>query len=383
MNITSDEYVGGKIVYKLLNAPLDSSYVWVYKNGNRLVQGLDYTVSLPRAVVNLVINSTIDDMIKIVVFGSDIFRLPSAFEIYKDMLNIYQFKRWAITSVELVQQLNYFDQQIVVNDASELSEPIATKNIPGVIYINGERIEYLKKEGNILSQLRRGSYGTSIGEIYAAGSKIIDIGQNDTLPYNEDQHRTDFISDGSTLIVGILDFIPVKSDKSRWYSNNLYINKGLFDINTAYTSRNVVEYNGLFYVNKKSSQNIYPADPLYPDYWDQITIPEDHYPCDTIEVFVSGRRLRKDPMVVYDENISASSIDGDKIVEAEFSVDGETAGIRLTTTPPAGTRISILRKVGKIWKDRGVDSIQSSTTLLDNSTPVAKFIAQKSTLLPE
>lgn len=380
MKIVSDEYVGGKVIYKLLNSPLSASYVWVYKNNIRLTQDVDYVVSVPRATVHLVADSTVDDVIKIVVFGSSIFKLPSAFEMHKDMLNIYQFKRWSINNVELAQDLNYFDQQIVINDAENLSEPLATKNIPGVVYINGERIEYLKKQGNVLSQLRRGTFGTSIGEKYSIGSKVIDIGPEETLPYNEEQLRTDFISDGSTLIVGVLDFVPPKADKSRWYSSNFYTDRGVFNFNTNYVPRNVVEYRGAQYVNIRASYQINPTDSKY---WSEITIPAEYGPCDAIEVFVSGQRLKKNPTIIYDEEISASSFDGDKIVEAEFTVDGVTAGIRLTNPVPAGRRISIIRKTGKIWKDRGVDSIQSGATLLENNTPIAKFIGQKNTLLPE
>ena len=64
--------------------------------------------------------------------------------------------------VKLAKDLNYYDLQIEVTDASILAEPNAARNISGVIEIGSERIEYLQKSGNILSQLRRGYLGTSI-----------------------------------------------------------------------------------------------------------------------------------------------------------------------------------------------------------------------------
>lgn len=388
MDMISDEYVGGKVVYRLKNIPLNIDYVWVYKNGQRLTQNVDYIVTLPRSIVELTTQSTEDDLIKIVTFGSSTYKLPSAFEISKDMLNIYQYKRWSITDVELTVDLNYYDQQIYVNDATSLFEPIVSKNLPGVLYIGGERIEYFKKQGNLLSQLRRGSSGTPIGVNYPSGSKIIDVSANETIPYNENQHRTDFVSDGSTLIVGILDFIPTLSDRARWFSSYLYVDKGTFVLDNTYTQRNVVLYNGTYYVNKKLSKKVLPTDNKY---WDPLTIPENFGPCDLIDVFVGGQRLRKDPILVYDEELSASSYDGDKIVEAEFSVDGISSSIRLTNPVTAGTRISVIRKQGNIWKDRVTDEnttdnivkIQSAASLLDNNTTVAKFIAQKTTKLPE
>ena len=42
-------------------------------------------------------------------------------------------------------------------------------NIPGVIFIDGERIEYYLKEDGVLRQLRRGTLGTGIATVHAKG----------------------------------------------------------------------------------------------------------------------------------------------------------------------------------------------------------------------
>jgi len=335
MEIVSDEYVGGKINYQLGFAPLDASYVWVYKNGERLVQDREFYVSLPRGVVYLKDSTTTDDTIKIVLFGSKIYRSPSAYEIHKDMLNGYSFKRYSVDStVTLTKELTYYDQEIVVTDASTLSEPMRERNIPGTLIINSERIEYLQKTGNTLTQLRRGVSGTAIAPIHSAGSFVVDIGRNETIPYKESQNKLDFISDGSTLLVGPLDFIPTKSSRI-W--------------TTATT----------------------------------VTIPEEYGPCDEFEVFAGGERLRKDSLQVYDESLGASSPSSDVVLEADFSVDGVSPYIRLTSKIPAGTRISIIKKVGNIWYEKGATTVSKGITLLENSTPIAAFIAKKTTRLPE
>jgi hypothetical protein len=207
MQIVSDEYTGGKVNYKLGFAPLNSSYVWVYKNGERLVQ-TDYYVSLPRGVLYLKDATTADDIIKVVLFGSKIYSQPVAYEIHKDMLNVYHYKRFSKTSIKLAQPLNYYDQQLTVTDASELASPIANRNLPGVVLINNERIEYLQKTGNVLSQLRRGVQGTSIAELHPVDSYVVDVGLPETIPYKENQDRIDFVSDGSSLMIGPLDYIP-------------------------------------------------------------------------------------------------------------------------------------------------------------------------------
>jgi hypothetical protein len=332
MGIVSDEYTGGKVNYYLPQTPLAASYVWVYKNGVRLTKDQDYYVSLPRSVLYLTANSTAADLIKVVTFGSDIYRAPSAFEIHKDMLNIYHFKRYSIGAVELAKDLNYYDQEITVNDGSLLGEPIVSRNVPGIITVNGERIEYNSKVGNVLSKLRRGSFGTAIPVLHATGSVVADVGPRETVPYNETQDRQDFVSDGSSLLVGPLDFTPVQGTRTTWYRS---------------------------------------------------TIPTTHGPCDQVEVFAAGKRLRKDPLAVYDETLGASSPAADTQLEAEFAVDGVANYIRLTTAIPAGTRISVIRRTGKVWYDRGETTASAGESLLENTTPMAEFIAKRTTKLPE
>jgi hypothetical protein len=81
--------------------------------------------------------------------------------------------------------------------------------------------------------------------------------------------------------------------------------------------------------------------------------------------------------------LGASSPDADRILEAEFSVDGISNTIRLTTTVPAGARITVIRKVGSVWYERGIGSATNGVTLLESGTAIADFIASRTTDLPE
>jgi hypothetical protein len=331
-DIVSDQKSGGKVQYQLARPPISDSYVWVYKNGVRLTQDKDYYVSIPRNVVYLNVPSTSADDIRTITFTSEIFRLPSAYEIHKDMLNIFHFSRFSKGTVALAAALNYYDTAISVTDATELTIPLPQKNQPGIVYISGERIEYLTKQGNVLGQLRRGTQGTAIGEVYDIGTAVINISYEDRIPYNETQERTDFVSDGSTLLVGPLDFTPAIGTRNSWATT---------------------------------------------------TIPAEYGACDQVEVFAAGRRLRKDPVAVWVEDNGASSPSADEIREAEFSVDGVSAYLRLTEPLPAGTRITVVKRVGKTWYDRGLTTATSGVTLLENASPIAKFIAEKTTSIPE
>ena len=74
---------------------------------------------------------------------------------------------------------------------------------------------------------------------------------------------------------------------------------------------------------------------------------------------------------------------GDTTLEAEFSVDGVNPYIRLTTAVSAGTRITVLRRIGSTWYDQGATTASTGQTLTKNQSPVLTFITQKASELPE
>ena len=99
-------------------------------------------------------------------------------------------------------------------------------------------------------------------------------------------------------------------------------------------------------------------------------------------MFAGGRRLRKDPLDIWVEANGAYSPAADEKLEAEFAVDGVSAYIRLTVPLAAGTRITVIKRTGRTWYDRGESTASGGITLLDNSTAIARFIAEKTTGLP-
>jgi hypothetical protein len=74
---------------------------------------------------------------------------------------------------------------ITVAKGSVLSNPNPAKRLPGIIEIFGERIEYYKRDGNVLSQLRRGTLGTGVRLVYEMGTLVQDIGKTETIPYRD------------------------------------------------------------------------------------------------------------------------------------------------------------------------------------------------------
>jgi hypothetical protein len=331
-DIISDEYQGGQFEFVLKRNPLNDSYIWVYKNGVRLTLNQDFSLDLQNRSIKLSQPSLNTDNIRIIEFGNKVWKLPHGYEIYKDMLNLTYYKRFSQSDISLAEDLTYYATEIVLNDASGLFEPVPTRNLPGMIFIKGEKIEYFVKNGNRLSQLRRGAYGTAIAELYTAGSKIIDLSRQESIPYTDSQDRYDFVSDGSTSLVGPLDFVPRKSERNFWFRNS---------------------------------------------------IPEIYGACDEFEVFVGGRRLRKDPIDQYNEELGSYSPVADERIEAEFSVDGINPYIRLTETVPAGTRINVIKRKGKTWYDKGKNTAQNGKTMTESTNPIIKFILEKDSYLPE
>lgn len=79
------------------------------------------------------------------------------------------------TVTTLASDLNYTDTTIVVTDGGRLSEPNPGLLIPGVLEINGERVIYYTKAGNVLGQIRRGVGGTGTPNKHLSGSQVEDV----------------------------------------------------------------------------------------------------------------------------------------------------------------------------------------------------------------
>jgi hypothetical protein len=334
----------------------------------------------------------------------------SGFEIHKDMLNLYYYKRFSYAGFKLAKDLNYYDRTIVLVDAAGLFNPADNNNSAGMIYINGEKIEYLSKNGNVLEQLRRGSQGTAVSEKHLAGSTIADVSVNQSIPYTDTQIRTDvtyeeiLTFDGQNYEFEVSDLRFVgngnKSDiQLKLIKSDTIIDESLYSIainngsGVITLSENIeIEESDTILV---STLLVGPLEfiPMVDEntvidgntwFRNNGKIPENYGQCNEIEVFVGGRRLRKSPTEKYNENIAADSPDADEMYEAEFSVTPGAPYVRLTDhVGMSGIRVTIIKRTGNLWYERGQEVASAGVTLLENDTPVARFIAQKTTDLPE
>ena len=193
-------------VYKTFFTPTNSTYMYVWLNGESLVQNYDFTLS-GNTITVIGRTMTQADRLDVLYFALPTIANAIGYRIFKDMMNRTFYKRISKThTTELVETLATDDTEIKVADGSVLANPqpvvgydgsTVSTIIPGVVFIDKERIEYFTKIGNTLGQLQRGTLGTGIKD-HGSGTKVVDASGTQTIPYVDTVHSNTFISDGST-----------------------------------------------------------------------------------------------------------------------------------------------------------------------------------------
>jgi len=196
----------------LRDEPLNSNYVFVTLNSTtsipkKLLAGYDYVLEGNKLTVSG-ITLTSSDRIDVMYFAVESATGATGFRIFKDMLNRTFYKRISATNTTtLAVALNSSDTTITLADGSVLSAPTdiiaddgstVRTRVPGVIFIDKERIEYFAKSGNVLSSIRRGTLGTGI-KTHASGTSVVDAGGQQTVPYADTISTVTYTGDGSTV----------------------------------------------------------------------------------------------------------------------------------------------------------------------------------------
>ena len=309
---------------------MDDSYVWITKNKVLLVPGVDYIVLEDRKSVKLATLPGTQDEYTLMAFGDSTKLGSVSYMQFKDMLNRTVYKRLGLSKqTRLVQDLNWYDTEIVVDNASNFDIPAPSVNRPGIVEIQGERIEYFAINGNVLSQLRRSTLGTGMRKVYKAGAHVQDIGPSTTIPY------TDTVTVQHIIADGVNDAHEITSG--------------------AVLDNSFTNYSSLY------------------------------------EVFVGGNndmvRLKKDNYVVYDPSRGPYSPaipiadtdpvgtvkDGDKKFAKEFAISNVTATsaqLTLTKSVPQGTQITVVQVSGQAWDGNKNNPVN----ILYDTTPIANFL---------
>ena len=147
-----------------------------------------YSSHAPEEMVPGIVFDTLDMQVYTKINGNvDVI----AYRMFSNMMREESYLRIADAhATTLAAPLRIIDTEIFVTDASKLAEPFidaigpAKLAIPGVIFVNGERITYFTRNlsTNKLGQIRRGTQGTSAPTIQYAGTVVTDGGADQVVP---------------------------------------------------------------------------------------------------------------------------------------------------------------------------------------------------------
>ena len=359
---------GGKI--SLDRSVINDSYVWVIKNGTLLTPSADYRLNDDKISIQLALLPEANDQFTMITYSSNVLTSGIAYMQFKDMLNRVHFKRLSLNKqTRLVTQLNYNDLTIEVEDASNFDIPNPAQNKPGVVEIKGERIEYFTINGNVLGQLRRGTLGTGVLPAYRAGTIVQDIGPAETMPYTETAIIKQVVSDGTNIVK--LDFAPSKSTTEWTYEDASYTSS----IPDNYGQCDDVEV----FVGGYGITEAWTAKTSYTE-GAFVIVGSYTYKCTTSHVssqtfaadsanwefFIGNIRLKKSPYTVHNVNQSPYSPEGDVQLDADFSVNGTSNEIRLTTELAFGTQVTVVKRTGVDW--------DSTVNIQNDSSKIARFL---------
>ena len=302
---------------KLRKYAIDSQYVWIFVNGIQLTPNVDYYVTEGNGYVKILSTINSNDVIDLIHFTAPVLVERFGFRQFKDMLNRVHYKRLDDTNKYMLRDgLLWNDLRIELADATGLAEPNIQARIPGIVFIDNERIEYYVKQGNTLRQIRRGTLGTGVKSSYPAGTRVYDQSIEQTMPYNDTTVTETFYGDGSTAAF-IMDYNT---------SNVLLEN---------YQSRE-----------------------------------------DLVEVFVAGRRLNKVSIEKYTNANYQDSPEGDNTIPAEFTIQGNI--LTILDAPKLDERILVVRKQGIAWTPN-TEKFPGGESLTIADTEIARFLRARVT----
>ena len=171
--------------YKLDRTVGNLSHAWVTLNGVKLHPGKGYTIDENGFLDLSKVTVGDTDIVVISHFTENLYEPTIGYRYFKTMTGNIEYRRLSFeNSTILAEDFGTTDEKIYVEDVTKL--PVVNQNsaYPGVIFIGSERITYwqISYEDNYITQLRRGTAGTSHIPTLRKGSIVIDGGLDQKLP---------------------------------------------------------------------------------------------------------------------------------------------------------------------------------------------------------
>jgi hypothetical protein len=386
--------------FKLSRPVEDVRYVWVTVNGVPLTSALDYMILDDSVSIQISDAHPIKSTDFVVITSMVAQRLATTvlgYRIFNDMFNRTHFKRLSKRdSTTLTQPLKFTDTEIHVADVNVLAHPMPTLNIPGVVIIDGERIEFFKVEKSLLTQLRRSTLGTAPSFYSDVGTKVIDQGVSQSVPF------------GETI-------------KNQYHFTTATTSSYTFSISTSSTTTSIaLNASGIIYSDGIRLSKLTSINAV-----------------DQVQIFYGGRLLRKagyfkhDTTVSYDspdtngivigststvaslpyayENGTAyiitatnqvwvytSSLESDAhngyvyrgmdYVPPEFTINTSTQAVTLNIEGGVSKdiKVQIVKKeVASVWNDTDPSDAKKTLSIIDSTTDPAKFLQAEPAELPD
>ena len=384
-----DGNVGNR--YKISRPILNENYIWVslakrystgIQNSVPLINTIDYRVLEDRVTIQIsdTISQSSDDIVVIrSVSSADLSTEILGYRLFNDVFNRTHFKRLSKQNTTyLTQPLTFTDTVIHVKDASVLSAPLVSKNIPGVVIIDGERIEFFQVNDNVLGQLRRSTLGTAPSFYSEQNTRVIDQSPEQTIPFSEKisvqstitttstvytiltQSHTGtsnagiIVSDGITLDTGI----PGQDQIAVYYGGRPLNKVGTFyqDIDISYDSQLVdISTTAITTLNDLPSAELIGTAYIVTD-TNQVWVYTDSNEADAVKGYVYR---------------------GLNYVPPEFTVDTTSQQITLNIVGmESGVKLTVIKRNSTLWND-GTLSLMESTTL------PARFLQARPAELPD
>ncbi len=187
--------------FVLSRTVLNSNYVWVEVNGKPITREAEFKIDSDNRTIllNEQYRLSENDTVVIMSVVDKTSETLIGYRMFQDNLGRTHYKRISQeNSTRLAADLLSTDTFITVEDSSVITPPNHDKNRPGVILIDGERIEFYKIEGNKLSWLRRGTLGTGVKRLHKESSIVLDQSQEQNIPVTEYKKLDRFVVSSTT-----------------------------------------------------------------------------------------------------------------------------------------------------------------------------------------
>ena len=388
MLIQTDQFAGnlsGR--FTISRTAVNTNCVWVWKNGIPLQPNIDYTVLDDSRTIQLADSINVDSTDSITVMSITDKKKASttiAYRIFNDMFGRTNFKRISSeSSTYLTEPLFYNSTSIHIKDADAVIPPNPFKKVPGVVMIAGERIEFFKKDGTVLSQLRRGTLGTSPKYFLDVMTQVIDQSSGQTVPYFETTlKQVQFTTSTSNVYTISTSSLTTNVP----YSTSTVVSDGI-TLSANITPEDQVQvYYGGRLLNKSSM--LY-QDPTIaydsPEYFIAGTIATENDLPATVILTTAYIVTSTNQVWVYTNSVSDSSINGYtytglNYLPPEFSINSLTQEITLNIKNGIGDNIKLVM----VKKQVLTNSLwNNGVSILESDSAQAKFLQSKPARLPD